>query len=104
MSSLNKLKQNFDKVLIKYTENSCNVLLVKGLNVFKGVSKCHENDNFNRKLGRKIALGRAEHAYKVANGAKLVRKINTPVVNETGDILYIYSQIHKFDDITKLDE
>ena len=73
MSSLKKLKENFDRVLIKYTEKSCEVLLVKGLNVYTGKSRCHENDNFDRKLGRTIALGRAEHASLVDNETKSSR-------------------------------
>lgn len=36
-----------------------------------GISLCHpEHDSFNKKLGRKIALGRANHALKVALGEK----------------------------------
>lgn len=73
MSSLKKLKEDFDRVLIKYTDKSCEVLLVKGLSVFSGSSKCHENDNFDRKLGRTIALGRAEFASKVSDGTKQSR-------------------------------
>jgi len=73
MSKLSKLKEDFDRVLIKYTDKSCEVLLIKGLNVFSGSSKCHENDNFNKKLGRKIALGRAEFASKVTAGIKTNR-------------------------------
>ena len=73
MSSLKKLKEDYDRVLIKYTDKSCEVLLVKGLNVFSGSSKCHENDNFDRKLGRTIALGRAEFAAKVSDGTKQSR-------------------------------
>lgn len=70
MSSLSSLKEKFDKVLIRYTDNSCEVLLTKGLNVYKGISKCHENDNFNRKLGRTIALGRAEFVSGETNSRK----------------------------------
>lgn len=68
MSNLKQLKEQFDKVYIKYDGTSCSVLLVDGLNVFKGTSQCHKEDNFNRKLGRTIALGRAELAYKVGSG------------------------------------
>lgn len=74
MSNLRQLKENFDRVLIKYSENSCEVLIVDGLNVFAGQSKCHDNDSFDRKLGRTIALGRAEHAFNVNRGAKLPRE------------------------------
>ena len=74
MSNLAQLKENFDRVLIKYSENSCEVLIVDGLNVFAGQSKCHDNDSFNRKLGRTIALGRAEHAFHVSRGSKASRE------------------------------
>ena len=70
MSSLKQLREQFTKVLIRYTNKSCTVMLVDGLNVYKGKSHCHESDNFNRKLGRTIALGRAEHAFNVLNGTK----------------------------------
>ena len=70
MSSLKHLKEKFDRVIIKYTDKSCEVMLVKGLDVYTGASKCHENDNFDRKLGRTIALGRAEFAVELKNGTK----------------------------------
>ena len=69
MSNLKQLREQFDRVIIKYSEKSCEVMLIDGLNAFSGVSKCHENDNFNKKLGRTIALGRAEHAFKIVREA-----------------------------------
>ena len=74
MSSLRQLKEKFDRVLIKYTDKSCEVLLVDGLKVYTGKSKCHDNDNFDKKLGRTIALGRAEHAHGIAKGSKSSRE------------------------------
>ena len=74
MSNLRQLKERFERVLIKYSKNSCEVLIVDGLNVFAGQSKCHDNDSFNRKLGRTIALGRAEFAYEVSSGEKTPRE------------------------------
>jgi hypothetical protein len=35
------------------------------LNVYIGVARCIEEDPFNRKIGREIALGRAYHEYLV---------------------------------------
>ena len=88
MSSLKHLQEKFTKVIIKYTNKSCEVMLVDGLNVFIGKSRCHENDNFDRKKGRTIALGRAEFAYKVNSGEKLARNskcfISTHGVPEVG--------------------
>lgn len=88
MSSLKHLKEKFTKVIIKYTNKSCEVMLVDGLNIFIGKSRCHENDNFDRKKGRTIALGRAEFAYKVDSGEKLARNskcfISTHGVQEVG--------------------
>lgn len=72
--SLNRIREKFDKVFIRYTDKSCEVLLIKGLTIFKGLSRCHENDNFDRKLGRTIALGRAEFAQKVDSGLRSSRK------------------------------
>ena len=74
MSDLKTLKEKFDKVYIKYTDKSCDVMLVDGLDIFKGRAQCHINDNFNRKLGRTIALGRAEFQYKVNRGIKSQRR------------------------------
>ena len=98
MSSLKRLKEKFDRVIIKYTDKSCEVLIVKGLEAYLGRSKCHESDNFDRKLGRTIALGRAEFAYKISLGEKVVR-----------DSCGFYFEgakyrINKFDDVFKLDE
>ena len=88
MSSLRHLQEKFTKVIIKYTEKSCEVMLVDGLNIFTGRSRCHENDNFDRKKGRTIALGRAEFAYKVNSGLKEPRDskcfISTHGVPEVG--------------------
>ena len=75
--SLENLKKNFDRVIITHQKEGNNkgtkVVLVKGLKLFIGESKVHENDSFNRKLGRVIASGRAEFAFKVENGEKPAR-------------------------------
>lgn len=73
MSSLKALKEKFDKVYIKYTDKSCDVMLVDGLNIFTGRAQCHIDDNFDKKLGRTIALGRAEFRHKVKHGVKSPR-------------------------------
>lgn len=38
---------------------TCSLVDAAGYVVAQGHAECHENDNFNRKLGRTIALGRA---------------------------------------------
>ena len=101
MSNLKQLKEKFDKVIIKYTEKACEIALVDGLNVYLGLSICHENDSFNRKLGRKIALGRAEFAFKLAKGEKNQRKRKAYRADEFKIPLY---QSETFDDVVKLDE
>ena len=77
MSSLRQIKEQFERVIIKYTKKSCEVMVVDGLKVYVGSSKCHDNDQFNRKLGRAIALGRAMHAYNVLNNGKNPRNISS---------------------------
>ena len=107
MSSLKAIKEKFDRVIIKYTDKSCEVMLVKGLEVYGGLSRCHENDNFDRKLARTIALGRAEHESKVASGEKQPREASSKkylISNVEFTDGYKYSQTVKFDDVTKLDE
>lgn len=72
--SIEKLKEKYDKVLIKHNKEGplkgTEVVLVKGLNIYMGSSLLHENDAFDRKRGRTIAVGRAEFARKVSNGEK----------------------------------
>jgi hypothetical protein len=76
--NLDSLKKEFDLVKIKHynivpTEENphvspyraTHVALVKGLNVYIGIARCFEEDPFNRKIGREIALGRAYHEYLV---------------------------------------
>lgn len=84
MSKLKKLQEKFDRVLIKYEKNKCDILLVDGLRIFSGTSKCHEGDNFNRKLGRTIALGRAEFAFEAHSGNKTSR--NGQKLDKTGEV------------------
>lgn len=38
--------------------------LVKGLDIFVGIAQCVEQDQFNRRKGRKIALGRSLQSWK----------------------------------------
>ena len=84
-SDLDKLKVTFDGVFIKHhTENNpalmigtikaltC-VALVKDKKVYVGISACDHQDQFNRKKGRLIAVGRAMHEYKLDIGIDLPR-------------------------------
>lgn len=68
-----ELKDQFDKVVVKHhkTEGSLyratHAALVKGTTVYIGVSICDEEDQFNRRVGKAIALGRAFYGYGVNN-------------------------------------
>ena len=70
--NVNDLKQGFDRVEIVHfnseTYKATHVALVKNDTVYVGTSKCHEDDQFNRRRGREIAVGRAMHAWKVDAG------------------------------------
>lgn len=99
MSSLKQLREQFTKVLIRYTNKSCTVMLVDGLNVYKGKSHCHESDNFNRKLGRTIALGRAEFAFKVDKGLITGRKNK----HYLGEEVHLHNTF-KYGDVKEVDE
>lgn len=72
------LKQGFDKVEIVHfnseTYKGTHAALIKGDKVYVGFAKCHEDDQFNRKRGREIALGRAMHSWKVDSGITPSRK------------------------------
>ena len=66
-----KLKELFDgRVVLKHykpteTESGYTLgALIYKDRVFIGISRCHELDQFNRRLGREMALGRAFIAFK----------------------------------------
>lgn len=71
-NQLDVVKQGFDRIQVKHlrsaTYQATHVGLVKGDKVFVGIAKCHKTDQFNKKMGIKIALGRAIHAWKVDAG------------------------------------
>lgn len=75
--SLENLKQQFDRVALKHImeEDTPRTIAVlsKGNERFVGISYCHDNDQFNRRRGREIAINRALHQYKVFAGEKLAR-------------------------------
>ncbi len=74
---LSTLKEQFDRVTLKHciniTEPKTIAILAKGDYRFVGISYCHNNDQFNRKKGREIALSRALHRFQVNIGKKLMR-------------------------------
>jgi hypothetical protein len=74
-SSIDSLKKDFDKVLLKHdVENRRTVaVLVKGNNIHVGVAKIHQDDTLNRPKGRLISLGRAIHANLVYKGERELR-------------------------------
>ena len=74
------LRQEFDKVKLHYateervvnnSEHPVKIIkvtragLVKDNKVFVGISECDFRDQFNKSLGRQIALGRAIYSYNV---------------------------------------
>jgi len=74
------LKEKFDRVLLNHEMGkngkggkTSAILVLNGM-AFGGVSICHRKEQFNRALGRQIALGRALHAYHVVTGGKPERK------------------------------
>lgn len=79
-STIQELRDNFDKVYIKYNTNTDNtraatVLLVNDGVVHVGVSKfCNRDISYSKKKGRTMALGRAEHAANVFYGLESVRE------------------------------
>lgn len=66
--NLQELRNTFDKVVLKHHKDSANprtvAAIVDGNFVFIGVAKCFETDQFNRRLGREIAVGRALRAHR----------------------------------------
>lgn len=78
MQNIDDLKAGFDLVKIKHFNSEhykgTHVALVKDGKVFVGVAKCHVKDQFNRKLGLKISLGRAIFAWKIDAGIEKDRR------------------------------
>ena len=77
---MNELKKQFDKIYIRHEKGEdgkggrSEAILVKDGNVFGGVSLCHGEDQFNKSLGRQVAIGRALHAMDVFQGKKPARR------------------------------
>lgn len=71
------LKKQFDKVVLKHNVEGPNkgtkAALIKGNSIFLGEARLDQRDNFNRYVGRQIALGRALYEFRVASG-KLVSR------------------------------
>jgi hypothetical protein len=76
---LETLRVAYDVVQLRYEKPTATTggraiaVLKKGSNCFVGISKCHSEDQFDRKKGRTIALGRALLAYDIYNGYALPR-------------------------------
>src|ERR1019366_5926186 len=68
--------QAFDKKVLKHFTvgawRGTRSGLVKGNNIFVGISQCVEYDQFNRPKGRKIAQGRSLQAWKEDAGISAV--------------------------------
>jgi len=75
------LRQEFDRVKIYYTavgnKKVTRVGLVKGNNVFIGISECDPRDQFDKFIGRAIALGRAFFQSQVYECAVVMRGSST---------------------------
>ena len=97
--SLKRLNKEYDRVIITHNRSedtpSTRVVLIKGLRIHIGIANCAPNDNFNRKLGRIIASGRAEFASQLNSGEKQKRASHdskkqpmsyTIVCNDVGDL------------------
>jgi len=78
-SSYTELKKKYEKVIIRHDFNGdgtarTTCFLVRDGNVFVGVSRfSNRTFTFNRKKGRAIAQGRAEHAVNVFLGTAVRR-------------------------------
>jgi len=62
------LKEKFDRVQLRHIRpdnktGATVAILVSGEKAFVGYSLCHDNDQFDRKKGRNIAIGRAQHLF-----------------------------------------
>jgi hypothetical protein len=75
--NIDSLKEGFEQIKIKHHRSpayqATHAALVKDGKVFVGIAKCHGKDQFNKKLGIKISVGRAMHAWKVDSGIELRR-------------------------------
>lgn len=66
--TIENLKKQFDKVVIKHYKNTHKyngktvAVLWKGTERYVGISECGKDDQFSRKKGRMIALSRAVFA------------------------------------------
>ena len=71
MSELEKLRKEYDRVIITHDNESevktTSVLLVKHLKIHIGIARCNPGDTYNRKLGNAIAIGRAKLAEQIDN-------------------------------------
>ena len=84
-ANLDELKSVFDRVFIKHhTENNPPIMpgtmkamtcvaLVKGNKIYIGISACDFHDQFSRKKGSLIAIGRAMHEYELDIGDEIMR-------------------------------
>lgn len=63
-ANVQALKKQYDRVQIRHIRpdnrtGATVAILVSGEKAFVGYSLCHDNDQFDRKKGRNIAIGRA---------------------------------------------
>ena len=86
-TNIESLKEGFEQIKIKHfnseTYKGTHAALVKEGKVFLGIAKCNPKDQFNRRLGREISLGRALHAWKVDAGVEVTRGASSVYTIET---------------------
>ena len=95
--SLDKLKEKYDRVIITHDKAlGSRVVLVNGLKLHIGESRLHDNDSFNRRLGRTIAQGRAEFASKVSDGSSSGRKTELSFTVTCKDVKELDIEVSKY--------
>ncbi len=92
---LDELKLQFDRVKLFHSKEQARsiAVFIKGDVAYVGVAKCATGDDFSKRRGRQIALGRAMFAYNVATGKEQER------VTKRSEVLSFSREV----DITKED-
>jgi len=73
-----ELRKKFDRVVVRhYREKDgdqfTHAAVVTGTDIFIGISRCDKRDQFCKRIGRSIALGRAIHEFHESVGATAKR-------------------------------
>jgi len=89
--SLQELKKKFSRVIVKHLrqekpEETC-VVLIKDRAVYVGRSRCSKGDQFCKKRGRIIAIGRAWRMYELGGADLLGSQQEEEFKTQVGEIL-----------------